>query len=58
MMDAGFVIIYVVFCLLVGLCGTRRRIGFFGAFLASFLLTPVLVVLVLFVTEPRRRVER
>jgi hypothetical protein len=58
MMDAGLVIIYVVFCLLVGLCGTRRRIGFFGTFLASFLVTPVVVVIVLVLTEPRHRVQR
>jgi hypothetical protein len=58
MMDAALVIIYVVFCLLAGLCGTRRRMGFFGTFLASFVLTPVVVVLVLVLTEPRRRVPR
>jgi hypothetical protein len=57
-MDAGLIIIYVVFCLLVGLCGTRRRIGFFGTFLASFVLTPVVMIVVLVLTEPRRRVPR
>ena len=57
MIDAGVVIIYVIFCILVGICGTQRRIGFFGTLIASFLLTPVFVVLVLILTEPKRRVE-
>jgi len=26
------VIIYIVFCILTGLCGSQRRMGFFGTF--------------------------
>ena len=54
MNEAGLTIVYLIFCLLVGLCGTYRRIGFFGAFLLAFLVTPVVVVLVLAFTAPSR----
>jgi hypothetical protein len=52
------VILYVVFALLVGLCGTQRRMGFLGAFLLSLLITPVLVLLLLILTAPSQRAER
>jgi hypothetical protein len=52
------VILYVVFALLVGLCGTQRRMGFLGAFLLSLLITPVLVLLLLILTAPSHRAER
>lgn len=57
MLQSGVIIVYVIFCFLVGLCGTQRRIGFFGAFLASFIFTPVLVLIVLMVTAPTRAFE-
>jgi hypothetical protein len=52
------VIIYLVFCLLAGLCGIHRRMGFFGTFLMSLVVTPVVVLLVLVLTAPSHRVER
>jgi hypothetical protein len=52
------VIIYLVFCLLAGLCGIHRRMGFFGTFLISLVVTPVVVLLVLILTAPSHRVER
>jgi hypothetical protein len=58
MAEAGVVIFYMVFCLLVGLCGSQRRIGFFGTFLASFFVTPVLVLIVLLLTAPARVAQR
>jgi hypothetical protein len=58
MASAGVVIIYLVFCLLVGLCGTRRRMGFVGTFVLSFFITPILMVLVLLVTAPVRSIEQ
>jgi hypothetical protein len=57
MATAGIAIIYVAFCLLVGLCGAQRRIGFFGAFIISFLITPILMLLILIMTAPRRTPE-
>jgi hypothetical protein len=48
---------YVLFCVLVGLCGSQRRMGFIGTFLISLVVTPVLVLVVLLLTGPSRRVE-
>ena len=48
------IILYFIFCLLAGLCGSHRRMGFFGTFLLSLFLTPVLVLLLLILTGPSR----
>ena len=48
---------YLVFCILVGLCGSQRRMGFTGTFLLSLVITPVLGLLVLLITGPSRRAE-
>jgi uncharacterized membrane protein len=52
------VVLYVAFALLVGLCGSQRRMGFFGTFLISLVVTPVVAVLVLILTAPSNRDER
>jgi len=49
---------YVVFCVVVGLCGSRRRLGFFGTFLLSFLFTSVVMLIVLLLTGQSQRAER
>jgi hypothetical protein len=51
------VFIYVIFCVLTGLCGVHRRMGFFGTFLLALVLTPLLVLPFLFITGPSRHVE-
>jgi hypothetical protein len=51
---AALAIVYFVFCVLVGLAGSQRRLGFFGTFLVSLFLTPVIVMLVLIFTAPTR----
>ena len=56
-MTAIFAVIYVVFCLLTGLCGIQRRLGFWGTFIISLLVTPIPVLLVLLLTAPTRRFE-
>ena len=48
---------YIVFCILVGLCGSQRRMGFTGTFLLSLAITPVLGLLMLLITGPSRRAE-
>lgn len=48
---------YVVFSILVGLCGSQRRMGFTGTFLLSLAITPVLGLLILLITGPSRRAE-
>ena len=52
------IILYLVFCLLAGLCGTHRRMGFLGTFLLSLVITPVLSLLLLILTAPSNRAER
>jgi hypothetical protein len=52
------IILYLAFCVLAGLCGTHRRMGFLGAFLLSLVITPVLSLLLLILTAPSHRAER
>jgi uncharacterized membrane protein len=52
------VVLYLVFCILAGLCGMHRRMGFFGTFLISLVVTPVVALLVLIMTAPSDRAER
>jgi len=56
MIQSIALILYIVFSLLVGLCGSQRRIGFVGTFFLSLLFTPVIVLIVLLLTGPSRRV--
>jgi hypothetical protein len=49
--------IYVVFCILTGFCGINRRMGFFGTFVIALITTPLVVLPVLLLTGPSRRVE-
>jgi hypothetical protein len=51
------IVLYLIFCILAGLCGMHRRMGFFGTFLLSLVVTPVVVLLVLILTAPSRRDE-
>jgi hypothetical protein len=55
---AAVVLVYIAFCLLVALCGAQRRIGFFGSFILSVLVTPLVMLLVLMLTAPSHRTER
>ena len=50
-------IVYIVFCLLTGFVGIDRRMGFFGTFLLAVILTPLVVLPILLITGPSRRVE-
>jgi hypothetical protein len=52
------VILYIVFCLLVALCGIQRRMGFLGTFLVSLIFTPVLVLIILLLTGPSQRASK
>ena len=55
------VIVYLVLCFMIGIAGRRRRLGFFGFFLLSAVLTPVVTLGWLLVTHRRflaREVEK
>jgi hypothetical protein len=51
------VVAYITFCVLTGLCGTHRRMGFLGTFLLALVITPLLVLPILLFTGPSRDVE-
>jgi len=51
------VIAYITFCVLTGLCGAHRRMGFLGTFLVALVITPLLVLPILLLTGPSRDVE-
>ena len=44
---------YVLLCLVVGFFGRKRAIGFPGMFVASVLVTPLVMGLVLILTAPK-----
>ncbi|MGL4959878.1 MAG: hypothetical protein ACRC67_01510 [Inquilinus sp.] len=46
-------IIYLILCIVVGLAGRRRSIGFVGYLVLSLLLTPIVPLLFLLVTQKR-----
>jgi hypothetical protein len=56
MVQSIALVLYIVFCLLVGLCGSQRRMGFIGTFIASLFFTPIVVLIVLLLTGPSQRV--
>jgi hypothetical protein len=45
---------YLAFCILVGLCGSQRRMGFTGTFILSLIVTPPIMLIVLLITAPSR----
>jgi hypothetical protein len=45
---------YLAFCVLVGLCGSQRRMGFTGTFILSLVVTPPIALIVLLITGPSR----
>ena len=45
-------VIYIVFCVLTGLLGIDRRMGFFGTFLIAIVTTPFIVLPILLITAP------
>jgi hypothetical protein len=48
------IVLYVIICLLAGLAGSQRRMGFFGTFLLSLVITPLLASLLLIFTRPHQ----
>jgi hypothetical protein len=50
-------VVYIIFCVLTGLCGFDRRMGFFGTFVLALVITPLIMLPLLLLTGPSRRVE-
>lgn len=57
MAEAIAIVIYILFCVLVGFCGSQRRMGFTGTFILSFFVTPLVILIILLLTGPSQRVE-
>lgn len=45
--------IYLLLCLIAGIIGSNRTIGFWGFFLLSLVTTPLVTLAMLAVTSPR-----
>jgi hypothetical protein len=50
--------LWVLACIVVGLVGRRRSMGFFGVFLLSLVLSPIVMILVLQLTRTPDRDRR
>ena len=50
--------LWVLACIVVGLVGRRRSMGFFGVFLLSLVLSPIVMILVLQLTRTPDRERR
>lgn len=57
-MESVLIIIYLLACILVGLVGSRRSMGFFAAFFFSLLFSPIVVILILQLTRATDRQRR
>jgi hypothetical protein len=53
-MGPEFVLGYLALCLLAGILGRKRRIGFWGFFFCSFIFTPFVSLLFLYFATPRK----
>jgi len=51
-------VIYVSICLLIGVVGMRRKFGFWGYFFGSILTTPVIGLLLVISSDPRKSSDR
>ncbi|MBA3948612.1 MAG: hypothetical protein H0X44_01545 [Acidobacteria bacterium] len=50
----GSIFIYLLLCVATAFMGRRRRIGFWGFFFLSILVTPLLTSLLIFAAAPAR----
>jgi hypothetical protein len=50
----ALVFVYLAFCLVAGVAGRNRRIGFWGFLFCSILFTPLISLLFLYFAAPRK----
>jgi len=48
------VVLYLLLCLLLGLMGRNRKFGFWGYFFGSIVVTPVIGLLLVLASDPRK----
>ena len=53
-MELELTLAYLVLCIVAGIAGRKRRIGFWGFFLASIPFTPFISLLFLYIATPRK----
>ena len=53
-MSVELAVVFLVLCLIAGVLGRKRRIGFWGFFFASIIFTPIITLLFLFFATPRK----
>jgi hypothetical protein len=53
-MSFEFAVAYALLCLVAGIAGRSRRIGFWGYFFCSFLFTPFVSLMFLYFASPRK----
>lgn len=46
--------VYLILCLVVGLLGINRKLGFWGYFFGSIVLTPVIGLLLVLASDKRK----
>lgn len=49
-----YALIYVILSILLGLMGYNRKFGFWGYFFGSMLLTPLVGILLVLASDPRK----
>ena len=53
-----FLIAYVILAVIVGMFGRDKKIGFWGFFLLSLLITPIIPAVFMLISSPRRVARR
>jgi hypothetical protein len=53
-MGPELVVVYLFLCLVAGIAGRKRRIGFWGYFFCSFIFTPFVSLMFLYFASPRK----
>ena len=57
MITPELVVTYLALCLVAGIAGRKRRIGFWGFLFCSILFTPVISLLFIYLSTPRRNLR-
>ena len=53
-MTPELVTLYLALCFVAGVLGRNRRIGFWGFFFSSIIFTPIISLLFMYFSTPRR----
>ena len=54
----SFIVVYLILCGISAFLGRKRRIGFWGFFFLSILITPIITALFIFAAAPAPRPRR